>query len=88
MQAPEKLKQWRDKRKGEGGKPLSQVEAARKVGASGPAWCDWELGKKIPDIEKAAEIEKLTGIRVREWAAIAKRKREERESQQAARKAG
>lgn len=86
MTAPQKLKAWREKRKGRTGSPLSQVEAAALVEASGPAWSDWEHGNKVPDIESALRIQNVTKIRMAEWAFFARMKREEREARDAATK--
>lgn len=73
MAAPEDLKKWRD------GKKLSQKDAAALVPVSAAAWCDWEQGKKAPDIEKAAALEVVTGISMAAWADFARTKRLARE---------
>jgi transcriptional regulator with XRE-family HTH domain len=71
---PEQLKVWRK------GADLSQKGAAEKVGATAPAWCDWELDKKIPDLERAERLQRLTGIPVSAWSALARAKREARDA--------
>ncbi len=74
MSPPEKLRAWRKKRAPAGKKMLSQSDAARLVGVTAPTWCDWENERKIPDIESVLEVEKVVGIRVREWAELARAK--------------
>lgn len=51
---PNAGKNWPDTLKGiranlgDGTKPLSQAEAARRVGVSTRAWIKWEMGYQIP----------------------------------------
>jgi transcriptional regulator with XRE-family HTH domain len=71
--APDDLKKWREDQ------DLSQKDAAAKVPVSPAAWCEWEQGKKVPDIEKAEALERVTGIPMSTWAAFAKTKRLARE---------
>lgn len=59
---------------------MSQAEAGKLVQVSAPTWCDWENGKKIPDIESVLKVEKLVGIAVREWVALAKQKTDARKA--------
>ena len=61
MQTFERLAAWREEQK------LSQADAGAKVGVSGPAWNDWEKGKRVPQggFRKALEI--VTGIPEGEW---------------------
>ncbi len=58
------LRKWRQEAK------LSQVEAARKIGASQSAWASWEAGKRGPDNHNSHEIETLTDgvVRAKLWA--------------------
>jgi DNA-binding XRE family transcriptional regulator len=39
---------------------LSQEAAGKKVGVTQATWCDWELGKKVPQLENAICIEEIT----------------------------
>ena len=80
MTIPERLKAWRLKKRGGRNAPLSQKEAAVLVGASAPAWSDWENGHKIPDLECAVQIEREVGILVSEWAELVKERRETRKA--------
>lgn len=73
MAANEDLKNWRERRE------LSQKDAAGLIPVSPAAWCDWEQAKKVPDIEKAEAVERLTGIPMRAWSEIARTKRLARE---------
>lgn len=73
MAAPDELVKWRKDAE------LSQKDAAALVPVSPAAWCDWEQGKKVPDIEKAEAVERLTGIPMRAWSEFARTKRLARE---------
>lgn len=73
--APESLKVWRiDDAK------LTQEEAATRAGVTAATWCDWENGKKVPTVDRAEDIEVLTGrkIRVTDWAEYSRTLRERR----------
>ena len=58
---PAALRAWRT------GLRLTQAQAARMLGVSQAAWCDWEKAKKAPDIASGVRIESLTGIPVKAW---------------------
>ncbi|HVJ13855.1 MAG TPA: helix-turn-helix transcriptional regulator [Polyangiaceae bacterium] len=70
MQAPEALRKWRTDAS------LTQIQAAEKVGVSGPTWSDWENGKKFPRNDRAEDLEKLTGgsVTMPMWAAWVRRR--------------
>ena len=55
-----KLAAWRAAKIGEDGKRLTQVEAARMVGATQTSWSCWEKGRKAPDAFFAERLETLT----------------------------
>lgn len=54
MTAPERLKAWREQ---EG---LTQAAASQRAGVSQATWCDWENGNKVPRVDKASDLAKLT----------------------------
>lgn len=59
-----RLRKWRE----DAG--LSQMAAAKLIGASQGGWAAWESGAKAPDLHFAFELERLTeeSIRASEWA--------------------
>lgn len=61
MQTFERLAAWREEQK------LSQIEAGAKVGVSGPAWNDWEKGKRVPQGGFRDALEIVTGIPADVW---------------------
>lgn len=75
MNAPESLKAWRVE-----DAKLTQAEAARLARVTPATWCDWESGKKVPTVDRAEDIEKLTGrkVRVPDWAEYSRLLRERR----------
>lgn len=74
MSAPAELKNWREKQ------GLSQAEAAEKAGVTAPTWCDWEQGKKSPTVDRAEDLERVTGgaVTVPMWAEFTRARRAER----------
>jgi transcriptional regulator with XRE-family HTH domain len=76
MQAPEALKAWREAQI----PSLSQAAAGKRIGVTAPTWCDWEQGKKSPTVDRAEDIEKLTGgaVTVPMWAEFTRDRRAER----------
>ena len=56
MDAPTRLKAWRVER------GLSQPAAAKLLGISQSALCDYENGRKTPRPGTAARLEEATGI--------------------------
>lgn len=66
-----RLAEWRASQRGEGGRRLSQLAAAKRIGASQGAWAAWEKGRKAPDSFFAAAIETLTKgrlqVRAKGW---------------------
>ena len=64
-----RLAAWRAAQTGANGKRLSQVEAARRIGASQGAWAAWEKGRKAPDAYFADLLETLTKGRAQVRAA-------------------
>lgn len=70
LTAAEKLSEWRTKKK-----KCTQAAAAKLVGVSAATWCDWESGKKIPRVDRAQDIERLTKtVKVADWATSARLK--------------
>lgn len=67
MEPKNLLKAWRLAQRSEDGRPLSQASAAEMVGATGPAWHEWETGGRTPRAHRAA-LETLTGIPALVWA--------------------
>lgn len=65
--AAEKLSEWREGRH-------TQLAAAKLVGVSAATWCDWENGKKIPRVDRAEDIERVTegAVTVGDWATSAR----------------
>ena len=61
MQTFERLALWREEQK------LSQSDAGARVGVTGPAWNDWEKGKRSPQGGYRKALEILTGIPEGEW---------------------
>jgi len=58
------LRLWRER---EG---RSQTDCAEAVGVRQSTWCDWEAGRKSPQIKSAGRVEKLTNgdVPVMAWA--------------------
>ncbi len=73
---PELLTKWRQKQKNAQGEPLSQTDAAEMIGASQTSWHDWEHGIKVPRIEQALKLAKLTAdeVPVESWAGVKQRR--------------
>lgn len=67
MSPGKKLAAWRKK------KGLTQVAAAKLVGATQTAWSEWEADKKSPRVEHAFELQRVTGgaVKAQEWGAAA-----------------
>lgn len=65
-----RLAAWRKEQPGEGDKPLTQSEAAKRIGATQGAWGAWEKGRKAPDAFFANAIDDLTrgSVPARGWA--------------------
>lgn len=64
------LMEWRkDKRK------ILQSEACAILGIDPAAYCALERGRRIPGLERAAHIEKVTGVPPRTWLEPAPAKR-------------
>ena len=61
MQA-ERLREWRI------GLGLTQEGAAKRLGVSQASWCDWENGKKTPQLPHALRLAKITQIPIEELA--------------------
>lgn len=68
MSAAEKLSAWRI------AKNHTQAAAAKLVGVSAATWCDWENAKKIPRVDRAEDIERITdgAVTVADWASSAR----------------
>lgn len=75
MTAPASLKAWR------AAKGITQTAAGKLVEVSPATWCDWENGKKIPRVDKAEDLEAITGraVRVGDWAEYARTETVERQ---------
>lgn len=76
IDAAQKLKTWRNAAK------LKQAEAARLVPTSPATWCDLEAGKKLPGLEIAADIERVTegAVTVADWTETARERRRQRDT--------
>jgi DNA-binding XRE family transcriptional regulator len=61
--AGEQLRAWRE------GVPLTQAEAAVKLGCGQSTYSPYETGKRVPTAKRAREIEALTGIPASAWTA-------------------
>jgi transcriptional regulator with XRE-family HTH domain len=74
--APEALKDWRKANE------LSQEEAGKRmpVTVAAGTWCDWEPGNKVPTVDRAEDLEKVTGgaVTVPMWAEFSRTKRAEK----------
>lgn len=84
MNGSELTKEWRR----EAG--LTQEQAAQMVGVGQNTLCDWENGKKKPQIEQALALQEASGgkVAVASWAESAdQRKRRMRRRRQHARTA-
>lgn len=81
-----KLAAWRKSQAGANNKPLSQTEAARRIGATQGAWGAWETGRKAPDAVFANAIDDLTRgvVPARGWAFPRRRTVEARQAAEAA----
>ena len=64
MAPHEKLKCWREKAE------ITQTEAAKRLGVSQATYCDYEAGNKVPRMDKAEDMERLTegAVKLPEWA--------------------
>jgi transcriptional regulator with XRE-family HTH domain len=51
MEAPSKLRQWRD------GQKLTLKAAGKLVGVEHSTWSEWESGSRKPSLERAIDIE-------------------------------
>lgn len=83
--AAEALKTWR-----EGQEPKLSFDAAgAKVGVSGSAWFDWEAAKKVPSVDLAEDLERVTGgaVTVAMWAEFSRERRLEQKAERDRRKA-
>lgn len=56
------LRNWREQHK----PPLSQSEAAARVGVSRAAWSRWEAGKRRLDDDLLPKVAKKTGLAKRD----------------------
>lgn len=85
LTAPEALKQWREAQVPR----LSLDKAADKVGVTAPAWFDWENGNKVPSVDRAEDLERVTdgAVTVAMWAVFSRDIRKERETDREAKKA-
>ena len=65
-----KLAEWRKAQPGEGDKHLTQLAAAKRIGATQGAWGAWEKGRKAPEMHFANAIDDLTrgAVPARGWA--------------------
>lgn len=68
MQAPERLRRWRKRRKS------SQAECAKAAGVSQGTWSAWETGDRTPAATQLVMIEHLTEgeVPVALWASISR----------------
>lgn len=80
VSAPEKLKKWRADEK------LTLAVAAEKAGVQASAWFDWESGNKTPTVDRAEDIERVTGgaVTVGDWATHNRAKRAEKDADKGA----
>lgn len=62
LNAPKSLKGWR------ASTGMSQREAAEHIGIDAAKYSGFETGHKRPSIDHAALIERVTGVRVIDWA--------------------
>lgn len=71
----EKLKAWRTETA-----KITQEEAAGRINASAATWCDLEAGKKLPGLDIAADLERLTegAVTVLDWTELSRERREGR----------
>lgn len=78
MAPHETLKAWRT------GAGLSQAEASRRLGVSQAAYCDYEAGNKVPRMDKAEDMERITAgaVKLADWVEFVR----EREADKEARK--
>jgi transcriptional regulator with XRE-family HTH domain len=78
------LKTWRESQDPR----LSQEAAGNRVRVSTATWCDWENGNKVPTVDRAEDLEKLTdgAVTVPMWSEHARDKRTKRDEAAAARK--
>jgi DNA-binding XRE family transcriptional regulator len=72
MTAHERLAVWRERA------GITQTAAAAKLGVSTATWCDWENDKKIPRVDMALRLERMTHgkVRVAHWGEAATKRRE------------
>lgn len=65
-----RLAAWRKAQLGDGGKPLSQLAAAKRIGATQGAWGAWEKGRSAPAAFFANALDDLTrgAVSARGWA--------------------
>src|SRR4051812_43230385 len=73
-QAANPLRLWREAQPPEG---WTRAVLARQLGVSHPSVGSWEDGTKLPLVDAAAKIEKLTGISATDWMDWYEKKPEE-----------
>lgn len=63
MTPGKKLLAWRKK------KGLTQQSAAALIGANQATWCEWEADRKLPRVEHAFGIQRVTrgAVKAHEW---------------------
>lgn len=85
MAPADALKLWRESREPK----LSFTEAGSLVGVSGSAWFDWEAGKKIPSVDLAEDLERITdgSVTVAMWGEASRERRAEQKSERDRRRA-
>ncbi len=71
MTTGKKLRAWRD------AAGLSQEEAAKRIGTGQRTWGQWELEESTPEVDYAAELERMTAgaVTVLDWAKSRRRQR-------------
>lgn len=73
-----KLRAWRER------SGLSQDQCAKRIGTGQRTWGQWELEESTPEVDYAAELEKMTdgAVTVLDWA---RSRRKQRKKSRAAR---
>ena len=84
MFAPDELKKWRETQDPH----LSFDAAGARVGVSGSAWFDWENANKVPSVDLAEDLEKLTegAVTVPMWAEVSRGRRAEQKADREAKR--
>lgn len=63
MSGPQQLRAWRKRQK------ISQHRLAAQIGCAGQVICLYESGRTKPSLDRAIEIERITGIPCQAWAS-------------------